>query len=75
MFTFALTQHGTTLAVAGIAATASIITCLITGWTVLKVREVHDLTNSRLARIEGQLEGMTAERNRLQRKVDQASEP
>ena len=71
-----MTTTGTAVIVAAtIGATGSVTSAAIAAHLTGKVREVHDLTNSRLSKIEAQLARVTGERNRLQRTADQQTDP
>jgi hypothetical protein len=73
MIPASLSDHAVTLIVAGIGALGATMSVVITTWITIKVKEVHQLTNSRLAKIESQLIEVTGERDLLQRTVDQPS--
>lgn len=70
MIVFGLTDHDTTLLVAGIAAIASVLSSAIGAYAVIKVRQVHTLANGTMERIETHLEERTDQRDLLQRAVD-----
>ena len=70
MIFFALTDHDTTILVAGIAAFASVLSSAIGAYAVIKVRQVHTLANGTIERLESHLEVRTDERDLLQRAVD-----
>jgi hypothetical protein len=73
MLPFALTSHEVTLlvtlAVSAVGAIGSCCAAAIAALITVRVKEVHELTNSRLHSIELQLAAVTVERNLLERRA------